>query len=93
MTADFIVKTMSADEANWWRQNSYWIAQADRNTELENATKRGLAEGEQLGAHNNAVETAHRLLALKNKISLEEIASCTGLSLDEVKELSPSTEA
>ena len=93
MTADFIVKTMSADEANWWRQNSYWIAQADRNTELENATKRGLAEGEQRGAHNNALETAHRLLALKNKISLEEIASCTGLSLDEVKTLSPSTEA
>lgn len=116
MVADFIVKTMSADEANWWRQNSYWVAERDRNTQRENAIKRGLAEGlerglaeglekglaegraegraegEQLGAHNNAVETACRMLAL-NKNSLEEIASCTGLSLDEVKTLSPSTEA
>ncbi|MBQ6782031.1 MAG: PD-(D/E)XK nuclease family transposase [Treponema sp.] len=112
MAADFIVKTMSADEANWWRQNSYWIAERDRNAERENAIKRGLAEGrekglaegrkrglaegraegEQRGAHSNAVETACRMLAL-NKNSLEEIASCTGLSLDEVKTLSPSTEA
>ena len=94
MAADFIVKTMSADEASWWRQNSYWIAERDRNTERANAIRRGLAEGRERGLaeglaegeRNARLETARRMLQ-NGKLSLTEIADISGLSLKEVESL------
>ena len=97
MAADFIVRTMSADEANWWRQNSYWIAERDRNSERENAIRKGLAEGRERGlaegrergraegAHDKAVETARNALAMG--LSYEQASQISSLPLDEVRAL------
>ena len=89
MAADFIVKTMSADEASWWRQNSYWIAERDRNTERANAIRRGLAEGRKKGLaegeRNARLEAARRFL--KMGLSVEQIAEGVCLSVDEVRSL------
>ena len=55
----------------------------------DEAREEGIAEGEKRGltkgAHDNAVETARRLL--KMGLTQEQVANGTGLSLDEVKAL------
>ena len=47
--------------------------------------RRGKKEGIIEGAHEKAIETAKNML--KNNISLEIIADCTGLPLQTVEEL------
>lgn len=82
MAADVIVKTMSEEDANWFRQNSYFIARMDRNPELHNAQKRGYDAG---------MAQATRELALNmlrmDKFSVTDIAQVTGLSQEDVESL------
>ena len=52
---------------------------------LYDARQAGLKEGEAKGARNKAIETARNFL--KENISAETIAKCTGLSLEEVNRL------
>ena len=49
MAANCIVTRMSAEDAYWHRQNSYDIAMRDRNSERENAIRKGLEEGRARG--------------------------------------------
>ena len=45
-----------------------------------------IKEGREEGAHDKAVETARNMLAIK-KLTVSEIAQCTGLTEKEVSEL------
>ena len=72
----------------WERQRAY-----DRQAGLEagmeaglaKGLEEGLAEGRLEGAHLKAIESAENFI--KEGVSLEVISRCTGLSLEEVKEL------
>lgn len=78
MAADFIVTTMSKEDAAWFRQNSIDTARRDYNTGMENALKRG--------AHQKAVEATRNLLAM-HILTNEQIAQVEGISLEEVQAL------
>ncbi|MGM9764514.1 MAG: hypothetical protein ACI3ZQ_10890, partial [Candidatus Cryptobacteroides sp.] len=69
----------------WARQDEIW----QRNTERINWTKKGREEGrkegQEEGAMNKAIETAKNFK--DNGVDIELIAKCTGLSVEQVKEL------
>ena len=85
MAADNTVQYMSEEDANWARQNSYFIATRDYNTRMENAEKRGmerglekgmkqgLQQGLQRGEQTAKVETVKNMLNMK-LFSVEQIA-------------------
>ena len=93
MAAQNIVKHMSKEDDNWFYQFSVWKAECDYNTRMSNATKRGreeglkegLQQGIQQGAQQNAEKTARRML--QGKLTPDETALYTGLSLEKVLEL------
>lgn len=58
MAAENIVKYMSEADDNWFAQNSRYIAELDKNTQIYNAEKRGLEKG----AQQKAVEAALMLI-------------------------------
>ncbi len=66
MAAENTVKNMSEADDNWFVQNSRFIAERDKNTQIHNAEKRGHAEGLQQGleqgAQQKAVEAALMLI-------------------------------
>ena len=78
MAADFIVKTMSKEDAEWFRQNSYENAIWDYNHGMYRAEKRG--------ERRKALNAARNLLAM-HLLSVEQIAQAEGLSVEEVQEL------
>lgn len=55
--------------------------ESDRLSELSNATKQGIQQGEK----KNQIEIAKKLLKMKMKI--DDIANVTGLSIEEIKSL------
>ena len=61
----------------WARQDEIW----QRNTERINWTKKGREEG----AMNKAIETAKNFK--DNGVDIELIAKCTGLTVEQVKDL------
>ena len=77
MAADFIVKTMSKEDAEWFRQNSYENAIWDYNHGMYRAEKRG--------ERRKALETAKNALAMG--LIIEQISKLTGLPVEEVQEL------
>ena len=81
MAADFIVKTMSKEDAEWFRQNSYENAVWDYNHGMYRAEKRGIAKGER----RKALETAKNALSMG--LIIEQISKLTGLPVEEVQEL------
>ena len=90
MAAENTVKYMSEADDNWFVQNSRFIAERDKNTQIHNAEKRGHAEGLQQGleqgAQQKAEEAAINLLRMKVG-TLEQIAQAQGLTLEKVQEL------
>ena len=88
---------VSQDDINWATQNTIFKTIRDNNSRLEAAERRGEARGEKRGekrglkrglaegAHNQAIETARRLIQMN--LTFEQIADATGLSVDEVKSL------
>lgn len=70
MAAERTVKYMSEADANWFTQNSRYIAELDRNTQIYNAEKRGLKKG----AQQKAVEIARKLLT-NGKYTADEISA------------------
>ena len=78
MAADFIVKTMSKEDAEWFRQNSYENAIWDYNHGMYRAEKRG--------ERRKALNAAKNLLAM-HILTIEQIAQAIGLSVEEVQEL------
>ena len=78
MAADFIVKTMSKEDAEWFRQNSYENAIWDYNHGMYRAEKRG--------ERRKALNAARNLLAM-HLGTVEQIAQAEGLSVEEVQEI------
>ena len=66
MAAENTVRYMSEADANWFAQNSRFIAERDKNTQIHNAEKRGreagLQQGLQQGEQKKAVEAALLLI-------------------------------
>lgn len=81
MAAENVVKYMSEADDNWFVQNSRFIAERDKNTQIHNAEKRGLEaglkqgiqQGIQQGEQQKAIENAQKLLA-DGKYTAEEIS-------------------
>ena len=93
MAAENVVKYMSEADDNWFVQNSRFIAERDKNTQIHNAEKRGLEEGLkqgiqqgiQQGEQKKAIEAARN--ALKMELSPEQAAKISNLPLEKVMEL------
>ena len=93
MAAENVVKYMSEADDNWFVQNSRFIAERDKNTQIHNAEKRGLEEGLkqgiqqgiQQGEQKKAIEAARN--ALKMDLSPEQAAKISSLPLEKVMEL------
>ncbi len=89
MAAENTVKYMSEADDNWFVQNSRYIAERDKNTQIHNAEKRGheqgLQQGLQQGAAKQAIETATNML--RKKYPITEISEMTGLPQDQILEL------
>lgn len=81
---------MSEADDNWFVQNSRFIAERDKNTQIHNAEKRGreegLKQGIQQGEQQKAIEAAINLLKMKLGTP-EQIAQAQGLSIEKVLEL------
>ena len=90
MEANRLIGRMSEEESNWFRQNSIDTFIRDRNTEMENATKKGLEKGIKQGAKTAKLEAATNLLKM-NLLTAEQIAQAEGLPLEEVLELERKT--
>ena len=85
MAAENTVKYMSEADDNWFFQNSCFIAERDKNTQIHNAEKRGREEGIQQGAQQKAIETATNMLRKEYPVS--EISEMTGLPQEQILEL------
>lgn len=90
MAAENVAKYMSEADDNWFVQNSRFIAERDKNTQIHNAEKRGreegLKQGIQQGEQQKAIEAAINLLKMKLGTP-EQIAQAQGLSIEKVLEL------
>ena len=93
MAAENTVKYMSEADDNWFVQNSRFIAEHDKNTQIHNAEKRGheqglqqgIQQGLQQGAQQKAMESAANML--KKEYPTSDISEITGLPLEQVIEL------
>ena len=85
MAAENTVKYMSEADDNWFVQNSRFIAERDKNTQLHNAEKRGREEGLQQGAQQKAIENAKTMLS--DELPPEKVSLYSGLTLEQVLEL------
>ena len=87
-----VLDHVSQDEANWYHESRYWMHVSDEKTRLIVATQNGhdagLAEGLERGQEEKAREIAANLL--KAGIPVEQVATFTNLSIEQVKELASS---
>ena len=85
MEATTIIKTMSEEDAAFFRELSRDKALRDYNAGLSAARKKGLEKGMQLGlaegAQQKAVEAAKKLLA-DGKYTAEEISGLLGIPVE-----------
>ena len=89
-----VLKNVSQDEINWYHETRYWMHVSDEKTRIRAATERGLAEGRAKGLEKGlaegrteqALETAKKLIKMKN-VTKEQIAEATGLSIKQIEEL------
>ena len=81
MEAKTVIKRMSEEESNWFREFSIDTARRDRNAEINAATEKGVAQGR----HQKAVEAARNALAMN--LTAEQAAQITGLPLEQALEL------
>ena len=94
MAAENVVKYMSEADDNWFVQNSRFIAERDKNTQIHNAEKRGreeglkqgIQQGIQQGEQQKAIEAAINLLKME-VLTPEQIAQAQDLPLEKVLEL------
>ncbi|MBX9706052.1 MAG: Rpn family recombination-promoting nuclease/putative transposase [Gammaproteobacteria bacterium] len=68
------------------RGNIMTIAEALRQEGIQQGIEQGIQQGRKEGEHKNAEKVAKRLLAM-GKLSFENIADVSGLSMDEIKAL------
>ena len=82
MAAENVVKHMSEADDNWFVQNSLFIAERDKNTQIHNAEKRGREEG----AKQKSIEVAINLLKMEI-LTPQQIAQALALPFEKVLEL------
>ena len=89
MAAENTVRYMSEADDNWFVQNSRFIAERDKNTQIHNAEKRGreqgLQQGLQQGEQKKAAEIAKSMLS--DQVSPDKVSFYSGLPLEQVLEL------
>ena len=85
-----VLKSISRDEINWYRETRYWMHISDEKSMISSAEDRGVKKGKeqgiQQGIQQNAIQTAKNLLGM-NLVTPEQIAQATGISLEKVLEL------
>ena len=85
-----VLKNISQDEINWYRETRYWLHVSDektmRNAALREGTERGMKKGLSEGSKQTAKQTAKKLLEM-NILTHDQIAYSTGLSIEEIKKL------
>ena len=81
MAAENTVKYMSEADDNWFVQNSRFIAEQDKNTQIRNAERRGREQGMLEGAQQKAIENARKLLA-DGKYTAKEISELLQIPID-----------
>ena len=81
MAAENTVKYMSEADDNWFVQNSRFIAERDKNTQIRNAERRGREQGMLEGAQQKAIENARKLLA-DGKYTAKEISELLQIPID-----------
>ncbi|MBQ7753573.1 MAG: Rpn family recombination-promoting nuclease/putative transposase [Treponema sp.] len=72
-----VLKNISQDEINWYHETRYWMHVSDEKTMLNEAKRKGIAEGIKQVAQN----------AIKAGLPAEQIAKLTGLTVDEINNL------
>ena len=94
MSAKSSLLTVSQDELNWVRQNSIFKAMEDRHASMHNGMKKarekGLQEGREQGLQEGRKEGLLEIArnALSMGLSIEQITQLTGLSKDEIENMS-----
>ena len=81
MEAKTIIKRMSEEESNWFREFSRDTAMRDYNESMSIAKKEGMAEGER----KKAVEIARSLSA--NGVSIDIIAKSLNMTIEEATKI------
>lgn len=72
-----VLKNISQDEINWYHETRYWMHVSDEKTMIYEAKRKGIDEGISQVAQN----------AIKAGLPAEQIATITGLSLEEIDKL------
>ena len=80
-----VLKDISQDEINWYHETRYWMHVSDEVTMVNEAERRGKAEGFAEG-HSKAISEVIRN-AKRAKIAPEQIAAITKLSVDEIMKI------
>jgi len=88
-----VLKNISQDEINWYRETRYWMRISDEKTMIfcaeerghEAGLKQGIQQGIQQGAQQKAIETALKML--KKHYPINDIAELTGLPYEKIQEL------
>jgi hypothetical protein len=91
MEAKAVIKKMSEEESNWFRQNSIDIGRRDYYSGLSAAKEKGMEQGRVEGAAQKAIETA--VIAVKKfHIPIDDVAREYGVDKSEIESrLHPAT--
>ena len=84
MEAKAVIKRMSEEESNWFRQNSIDIGRRDYYSGLSAAKEKGMEQGRVEGAAQKAIETA--VIAVKKfHIPIDDVAREYGVDKSEIE--------
>ena len=84
-----VLKNISQDEMNWYHETRYWMHVSDEKTMINEAERRGRAEGIVEGKKEGKAEGISQVAqnAIKAGLPAEQIATITGLSVEEINKL------
>ena len=84
-----VLKNISQDEINWYHETRYWMHVSDEKTMINEAERRGRAEGIVEGKKEGKAEGISQVAqnAIKAGLPAEQIATITGLSVEEINKL------
>lgn len=84
-----VLKNISQDEMNWYHETRYWMHVSDEKTMINEAERRGREEGIVEGKKEGKAEGISQVAqnAIKAGLPAEQIATITGLSVEEINKL------
>ena len=80
-----VLRNISQDELNWYRESSYWMRVSDDKTRINAAERKGEVKGFARGKTETLEENARNFYA--NGSSVEYIAKCLKMTEDRVREI------